>query len=186
MGEVSPTIPAFPVKAPHGRPKWVNKFNWSDGSTELLIDLWQSKPILFDVKHPEYHKRDKKEKAISEIRKCMEDSGFNVDANDITFTSLRSYFSQERAKVTASKSGDGADAVIESRWKFFSRLMFLSDSITPRSIYSTLSNEPADKGKKRKTSASHLENVEKLMATAVHCLQTPGPSEMNTNRKIRG
>ena len=152
VGEASPTIPAVPVKAPRGRPKRVNKFNWSDGSTELLIDLWQSKPILFDAKHPEYHKRGKKEKTISEIRKCMEYSGFNVDANDITskFTSLRSYFSQERAKVTASKSGDGADAVIESRWKFFRRVMFLSDSTTPRSVYSTLSNEPADKGKKEK------------------------------------
>ena len=118
----------------------------------------------------------------------MEDSGFNVDANDITskFTSLRSYFSQERAKITASKSGDGADAVIESRWKFFPRLMFLSDNMTPRSVYSTLSNEPADKGKKRKTSASHLENVEKLMATAVHCLQTPGPSETNKTEKSEG
>ena len=39
------------------------------------------------------------------------------------------------------------------------------------------------KEKKRKTSASHLENVEKLMATAVHCLQTPGPSETNTTEK---
>ena len=64
VGEVSPIIPAVPVKVPRGRPKRVNKFNWSDGSTELLIDLWQSKPILFDVKHPEYHKGDKKEKTI--------------------------------------------------------------------------------------------------------------------------
>ena len=98
------------------------------------------------------------------------------------FTSLRSYFSQERAKVQAP-SCDSADAVIESRWRFFPRLMFLNDSITPRSVYSNLNNEAADKRKKLKTSASHLENVEKLMATAVHCLQTPCPSEMNTTEK---
>ena len=36
-GEVSAVIPAVPVKAPRGRSKPVDKFNWSDGSTELLI-----------------------------------------------------------------------------------------------------------------------------------------------------
>ena len=185
MGLISPVIPAPPaaaVKGARGRPKMTDKFIWTDASTELLIDMWRDKDILFDVKHPEYYKREKKGNAIKEIRKALGCNGYHVDVIDINskFTSLKSYFSQERAKVTASQSGDGTDNVYESRWKFYTRLTFLNDSMTPRGVYSNLGNDGDGTNVKRKnskTSTSSVENVERLMATAVHHLQTPDTSE---------
>ena len=186
---VSPVIPTMltPVR---GRPKRKDttlKFNWSDEHVDLLIELWNDREILYDVVHPDYHKKDKKEKIIEEIKTILSDKAIYVEVNGITakFTSLKSYFCQERGKIAASKtSGSGTNDVYISRWKFFSSLDFFGDSMTPRNVYSSLSDvELPTAAKKTKTlKKQRMENGEKLMETAVECLKTPGTTSSSLEK----
>lgn len=59
------------------------KFVWTDASTELLINLWEGKEVLFNVRHPDYHKRDRKEAATKEIMQVLNEEGYDVQVSDI-------------------------------------------------------------------------------------------------------
>ena len=74
-----------------------DKFRWSDEATEALIDLWKNKPVLFQPTHADYHKRDKKERALADIKDALVETGIDVDISDLhsKMTSLKSYYCQE-------------------------------------------------------------------------------------------
>lgn len=52
--------------------------------------------------------------------------------------SLRSYFSKEHQKVTEKKSGAGADDQYDSPWFAYKSMLFILDSVTPRSTKESL------------------------------------------------
>lgn len=130
-------------RSARGRPRGSTKFTWSHEDTDKLIDLWKSHGVLYDAMHPEYHRREVKEKAVDDIRNILNEFGVAVEAGDIhsKITSLKSYFCQERSKVAASKNYDvsnggcGEESYV-SRWRFYGKLQFLHDVMTPRHIHS--------------------------------------------------
>ena len=105
------------------------------------------------------------------------------------FHTLRTYFCKERGKVTFSKqSGAGTDQIYVSKWKFYERLCFLSDYISPRNTVSSLKSSssteslvslPSAKSQRILTN-KRLEKTEKLMETAVEFLRTPTTNNQST------
>lgn len=128
----------LPIRPQRGRPKRKpTEHEWTYESTELLIEIFRSHSLLYDIRHPEYHKRDRKEKAFDDIRDELAENGVYVEIADITskMTSLKSYFCQERRKMAASKTAPGGEIYV-SRWKFFPSLEFLGDTMLTRNHYS--------------------------------------------------
>ena len=167
-------------------------FNWSDEATASLIELWHNHEVLFNSRHPAYHIRDEKSKALEIVKESLAELDVVVSVKDITnkFQSLRTYFCKERGKLVASKSsGAGADQVYTTKWRFYDSLLFLDDNMTPRGTVSSLNhswqehssspynavNTPSAKSQKL-SSNRQIERTEKLMETAVEFLKTPTPT----------
>ena len=51
------------------------KFEWRDEIVEILIDLWQNQPLLFDAGHPNYHVKEKRRNCINGIISSLGDQG---------------------------------------------------------------------------------------------------------------
>ena len=81
------------------------KFHWSDDATEALINLWKDYPLLIQPTHPDYHKKDKKENVLAEIKQKLADIDIIVETSDISskMLSLKSYFCQQHGMEKALK-----------------------------------------------------------------------------------
>ena len=125
-----------------GRPKKNedDDVEWSDTATNLVIDFWQVQEILYNAKHPKYHIQDENSHALSIVQQNLSEQGYEFTTAQISrkLLSLKNYFCKERGKVTASskKSGSGTDQLYKSKWRFYERLNFLDDHITPRQTFS--------------------------------------------------
>ena len=143
--------------------------------------------MLFDVNHPKYHLKDVTEQALKAIRNSLIEQGINASVKQVH--TLRTYFCKERGKVTFSKqSCAGTDQIYVSKWKFYERLCFLSDYISPRNTVSNLKSSltteslvslPFAKSQRILTN-KRLEKTEKLMETAVEYLRTPTTNNQST------
>lgn len=120
--------------------KMEKKRIWTDDEVSHLIELWAGEEILYNVKHKLYFNKQERQKSLARVKTNLLDN-FDTDVTekDINekMTALRTYYGAERRKA---KSGDGADDVYVSRWRHFTALEFLSDSIVPRSTYSNMGN----------------------------------------------
>ena len=113
---------------------------WSDTITNLVPDFWQVQEILYNAKHPKYHIREENSRTLSIVQQNLSEQGYEFTTAQISrkLLSLKNYFCKERGKVTASskKSGSGTDQLYKSKWRFYERLNFLDDHITPQQTFS--------------------------------------------------
>lgn len=95
---------------------------WDVTQTEHLINLYQSKEALWNIKSSEFKNRDKKRAAWEELAEKL-----NVTADEIQrkIHNLRNQFNSELKKSLKRKSGDGADNIYIPKWVHFKQLMFL-------------------------------------------------------------
>ena len=96
--------------------------------------------------------------------------------------SLKNYFRKEREKVTASsrKSRSGTDQLYKSKWRFYERLNFLDDHITPRQTFSNFNvGKTADGSETEEIAAAKPPKIQKLtkMKTAVEYMKTMSVDE---------
>ena len=71
------------------------KIRWDDEMVDKLIDLYETRPCLWDIADPTYSKRNVKEKALSEIREQL---GMEITAIKAKWNSLRAQRGRELAK----------------------------------------------------------------------------------------
>lgn len=114
---------------------------WLHREIILLIELWGNESCLYNVKDPNYHKKDCRSNAIGRIKDMLAIDTFHISDEDITakLHSLRVYYSTLRNKREKSKSsGAGADQVYVVKWVYFEMLSFLNDNLQPRKTISNL------------------------------------------------
>ena len=137
--------PVYAMSKKRGRPGKKGDKYWLDDEIEVLIRFWSAKELLYNCRHMHYHDRDRRAKAINDIRELLEEEGINATNKQIheKMTNLRNYFSAERRKIEASKkSGAATDTTVyASRWKFFIPLEFLQDNFIPRRTASNLTSK---------------------------------------------
>ena len=75
--------------------------DWSSEETGQLIDLWCSRPVLYNTSLPEYMDKNKKSQAIKEI---SEEMGIEQDLIARKTSSLRTYYGQLRQKYLSFKN----------------------------------------------------------------------------------
>lgn len=99
---------------------------WVDEETALLIDLYESNPILWQPTHPQHFNRTLRSDAIQSIAVQMAKT---EDAITRKIHNLQSQYARLRKPV---KSGSGADGNKAPKWLWFTRLSFLNEKHEPR------------------------------------------------------
>eukprot|EP00794_Sanderia_malayensis_P016750 gene16750-18444_t len=98
---------------------------WTSEETDRLIEHWSKHELLYNPRHPDYYKRDKRALAMNDICLAM---GV-ISAGDITrkMENLRSYYGREKRKMSDTAGGD-----FNSRWAYFQPLSFLQDHMNQK------------------------------------------------------
>lgn len=115
---------------------------WSHPEIVRLIELWSEEQCLFNARHPDYHKKDRRNNALTRLKETLDNEEIFINLDDIIskIHSLRVYYSSQRSKRDQSvKSGAGADDVYKIKWQYFNRLEFLNNNLQPRKTVSNLS-----------------------------------------------
>ena len=116
-----------------GRPGYQKEENrkWTDEETFILIEIWSGYENLYNTKDNDYHNRDKRQKCLLAIEKALSENNITANVKEITkkLTDLKNCYGGQKRLVEGVRSGDGADAVFVSKWKFYTRLEFLKDSL---------------------------------------------------------
>lgn len=83
---------------------------------DKLIELYEQRPCLWNVEHEDYHNRQKRSLAISEIEKEM-----GMEKDDIVqkWITLRGQYLRELEKQRKSRSGQSTAELYVSGWKFY-------------------------------------------------------------------
>ena len=98
---------------------------WKDTETEKLISLYEARNCLWDVGNVKYLNRDEKEKAYAEIDHELKEFGIDREEYKYKWKIIRGQFMREKEVKRKRKSGQGADKVYVSKWKWFQSLKFL-------------------------------------------------------------
>ena len=89
---------------------------------DQLIDLYETRPCLWDNADPTYSKRNVKEKALSEVKEQL---GIEIAAIKAKWNSLRAQHGRELAKENKTKSGQSTDDLYESSWQYMEKMRFV-------------------------------------------------------------
>lgn len=129
----------LPVKKGRGRPKkicdGVELKEWSDEEIYKLIGLWGSYDILYNCKHPLYHNKSEKAKAMERLRENLEEAGIPATTRQIfdKLTTLRNYYGAVKRKSESLKrQGFEGEEAYFCRWQFYQPLAFLDGTFSPR------------------------------------------------------
>ena len=104
------------------------KKSWSDEEVGDLIDLFESKPCLWNIDDPSYAKRDEKELAYSSIAEQFETT---IQAIKAKLNRLRTQFGREMSKclkVRANRTTNKAEMLDENIGRFapgFTKFTFI-------------------------------------------------------------
>ena len=105
---------------------------WPRQQTNVLIELMQLHPCLWQVKSTEYRDRDKKRNALQSIRNQL-NSNVTEDIISRKIVTLRGQYRREmRSLLQSSRSGAGSDDLYVPKLWCFSSLKFLGDGDEPR------------------------------------------------------
>jgi len=104
------------------------KKKWDEATTNILIDLLEERPCLWDIFHNEYTKRDKREVAYTEIEDRIE---FDIKEIKTKVHNLRAQLGRELNKVRKTKSGQSTNERYKSSWVYWERLQFLVPQMQP-------------------------------------------------------
>ncbi|KAG0420825.1 hypothetical protein HPB47_003269 [Ixodes persulcatus] len=86
----------------------------------------EDRRFLWDIRHPDYHKKNLKERAFADITGAL-GFGDRIDKVKNKWTNLRSQYQRENRKVKdTQRSGAGADDVHVPKWVHFKKMRFLS------------------------------------------------------------
>ncbi|KAJ0173650.1 hypothetical protein K1T71_010799 [Dendrolimus kikuchii] len=99
---------------------------WSHDKIMQLIELFQSRPLLWDSSTDEYKDKNKKNDAWEEISQTL-----NVSRKDVETKVhvLRSQFAREKKRMLAKKTSIGAK-IQKCKWVFYEPLQFLLNVVT--------------------------------------------------------
>ncbi len=165
------------------------KYDWKDEVVEKLVALWEDEQLLYDVKHPMYHIKEKRRNCITNIISALSEMEVeplpSYDEVQRKLNALRSYYVAEKNKTEQSKvSGAGAGDIYRSKWQFYDALSFLSDNVTPRPTVSnigtkraaaeencaySIDNKPSSKSAKQ----MEVNKTNQLIETAINVLSKP-------------
>ena len=99
-----------------------------DGEKFILIEIWSGYENLYNTKHNDYQNRDKLQKCLQAIEKALNENGITADVRQISKNlDLKNYYGGQKRLVEHVESGNGADVVFVSGWKFYKHLEFLKD-----------------------------------------------------------
>lgn len=108
---------------------------WSNEKVLTLIELYRSRPILWDCKLRGYKDRKKRHDAFIEIAVSF---GIEKDEIERKLKNLLCHLSREMKKEKDSvKSGGGTEEVYKSKWFAYESLLFLKDRNRPREMKGT-------------------------------------------------
>ena len=132
---------------------------WSDQEVELVIDLYEARPCLWDTSSNEYHLRPLKSKELMAVSDKMK---IPVDDIKAKWCSLCSQELQERTKEEKSKSGMGASEVYNSSWQFMSKMRFVGQMKKTARSESTMNLITLTESEESETSDLHMstENID--------------------------
>ncbi|GFU95845.1 DDE_3 domain-containing protein [Trichonephila clavipes] len=140
---------------------------WNGIMESFLIDEVEKLPYLWNPRHPHFTKRLKKigfqqiAMRMSERWPALE-AFLTPEVCIAKFKNLRTYYRNEKQKLSSFRSGTGARDLVP-KWEHFARFQFLDDTI-----------QPLD-------SISNLDNMElEVNATSLN-----GPSESELPQRIR-
>ncbi|ERL85020.1 uncharacterized protein LOC109546506 [Dendroctonus ponderosae] len=119
---------------------------------EKLINLVNERKPLWDMTEKSYNMRDIQRKLWQEV--AVE---INADVHVVKnkWRGLRDTFRKELNKSKKSKSGDGAESLVISKWPYYKMLLFLSESVARRKLHGNVSPQK----KKTETSDSETEPI---------------------------
>ena len=110
------------------------KYAWTVEAIEAFIKEWETRPLLFDCNHAQYHMKDKRKVALDQICQklgSVHDISPLPTSDDLLkkMNGLRTYYNAERNKEKASRSTrKGADEIYDSVWQYYESLQFLNDN----------------------------------------------------------
>ncbi|XP_057293219.1 uncharacterized protein LOC130621877 [Hydractinia symbiolongicarpus] len=124
------------------KPKTDEHKKWPDRAVRLLIELWATKEILFNLKHPFYNNKEERIKALEAIQDELVANGLMFSTRQINekLISLRIYYGGQRRLIENSKK-NSSESVFVSKWKFYKHLNFLADQIIHRNVIEVTAND---------------------------------------------
>ncbi|GFT20740.1 MADF domain-containing protein [Trichonephila clavipes] len=118
---------------------------WNGIMESFLIDEVEKLPYLWNPRHPHFTKRLKKKIGFQQIAMRMSErwpaleAFFTPEVCIAKFKNLRTYYRNEKQKLSYFRSGTGAIDLVP-KWEHFARLQFLDDTIQPLDSISNLDN----------------------------------------------
>lgn len=158
------------------KPKTDEHKKWTDRAVRLLIELWATKEILFNLKHPFYNNKEERVKALEGIQDELVANGLMFSRRQINekLISLRIYYGGQRRLIQNSKR-NSSESVFVSKWKFYNDLNFLADQIIHRNAIEITANEM--KAEKASLNTSNEKNQNKYIKKRLKPMQKSDSEE---------
>ena len=105
------------------------KRSWSEDEVKRLIENYEERPCLWDTFDKEYHNKDRRAIALTQIEEVL---NIQRDEFQAKWNMLRGQYSRELQLICKIKSGAGVDEVHCSKWQFFQAMKFLQVVVQAR------------------------------------------------------
>ncbi|CAK1587779.1 unnamed protein product [Parnassius mnemosyne] len=162
---------------------------WDDETTFKLIEIFETKSILWDSSSKHYKNNINKSEAWEDISAAL---GISMQDAKSKIHRLRSQFARERKKILSYiTTGVGTAHAKKPKWKFYDALKFLSDVTTTQIIeqnFKTTSDSESDTMNET-TNQDDVQETEQQDATMSapqpqSTQQAPSSSQKTGKRKI--
>ncbi|XP_031335358.1 uncharacterized protein LOC116165187 [Photinus pyralis] len=115
--------------------------SWSSDQISCLSEEYRKYPVLYFVKHKDYHNKALRNGPLQTIAAALQKLRPNVTEADLQkkFLGLRTTYSNERRKVLASlRSGMDSDSVYQPSLWYYAKMEFLNNHLAIRTSVSNL------------------------------------------------
>lgn len=160
---------------------------WTVEEIDRLIKVWSKHEVLYNTRHPDYYKREKRSVSMSDINEEMD--GINLVDIIRKMENLRSYFGREIKKL--HDSGVVGSAEGKSRWAYFDKLLFLEGHMnqkkaTPRPVDQVTTRYDSDGGENIDGAVGNLddENDTIYRVEPVDTPRQPKRQKLNDKSKL--
>lgn len=106
---------------------------WTVEEINRLIKVWSKHEVLYNTRHPDYYKREKRSVAMTDLQEEL--GGVNLVDVIRKMENLRSYFGREIKKLHDSGIPVGSTEG-QSRWAYFDSLLFLEEHMNQKRLNS--------------------------------------------------
>ena len=89
---------------------------WAQNEINELIAIWEEEEALYNVRHPDYSIKQKRNNALDRVRSQLESAGIFATTTEIQnkLHSLRVYYSSQRSKFEYSKKSGKSLVLMKS------------------------------------------------------------------------